>query len=171
MSVFQSMTNDEIQAAQDRLNELCNRHGIEKFSIQGGVGLVGWQKLILAMCGVDVNQRYRSGRKANQDEFVDDVRRQYALYTDFGRVEIFNDKDKTKETTYKQLPDFYDNEVHNFIADSLSEKYGKKIKPSKIRGILKNKHNREQLKRLAQDEFKKLENAPFDPDEFIVNTK
>ncbi|MCC6597494.1 MAG: hypothetical protein IT559_01745 [Alphaproteobacteria bacterium] len=171
MSVFDDMTNDEIQAAQDRLDELCNRHDVEKFSVQGGVGLAGWLKLIQAMCGVDVNQRDKSGRKANPDELVDDVRRQHALYTDFGRVEIFDDKDKTKQTTYKVLPDFYGNEIHNFIADSLSEKYRKKITPSKIRGILNNKHNKEQLERLTRDEFKELENVPFDPDEFIEDVK
>lgn len=171
MSVFGNMTDDEIRATQDKLDELCQRHDVEKFNIQGGVGLVGWQKLVQAMCGVDVNQRDKSGRKANSDGLVDDVRRQYMLYRDFGRLEIFDDKDKTKNTTYNQLPDFYDNEVHNFIADNLSEKYGKKIKPSRIRGILNNEHNREQLKRLTQDEFKELENASFDPDEFIVNTK
>lgn len=87
MSVFDNMTDDEIQATQDRLNELCNRHGIEKFSIQGGVGLVGWQKLILAICGVHINYCEQPGRKAYSQEFILDVGARIDIYRDFVRFD------------------------------------------------------------------------------------
>lgn len=170
MSVFDNMTDDEIQAAQDRFNELCNKHCVEEFSVKSGVGLVGWQKLVWAMCGVDINHRKKSGRNANSDKLIDDVRKLYAQHTDFQRCELVYNKEKT-EKSYQVASKIYDYEAHNFIADSLSEKCGKKIKPSKIRGILNNEHNKEQLEQLIQNEFKELENAAFDPDELIEDIK
>ena len=159
------MSGSNIKAVQGKLDKLCEEHGIEKFGIQDDVGLVCWRKLVQAMCGVDVNYREESGRKANSDKLIDDVRRLYALYMDFSRLEILNDNDKTKETTYRQLPDFRKKQIYGFIADSLSKSSGKKITPDKVRGILNNKHNKEQLERLAREEFKGLEAASFDPDD------
>lgn len=163
--------SDEEKAAQVRLDKLCKEHNVEKFSIRDDVGLVCWRNLIQAMCGMDINRREKPGRKGNSDELVDEIRRLYALYTDFPKLEIDESKDKTDKERYKCLPDFYEYQMYNFISDGLSKKYGKKIKPDRIRGILNNPHNREQLKRLAEDEFKELKNATFDPDEFVGNAK
>lgn len=159
------MSDFNIKAAQHRLDKLCEEHGVEKFNIEGAVGLVCWRKLVQAMCGIDINYREESGRKANPDKLVDDVRRLYALYMDFSRLEISNDTDKTKETTYRQLPDFLKKQIYGFIADSLSKSYGEEITSGRVRGILNNKHNKEQLERLQREEFKELEVSSFDPDD------
>ncbi|QQG36635.1 MAG: hypothetical protein HYS17_02345 [Micavibrio aeruginosavorus] len=150
--------SDEEKAAQVRLDKLCKEHSVEKFSIRDDVGLVCWRNLIQAMCGMDINRREKPGRKGNSDDLVDEVRRLYALYTDFSRLEIDESKDKTDKKRYKNLPDFYKYQVYGFISDDLSKKYGKEITSNQVRGILKNDHNSEQLKRLnlsntAQNSF------------------
>lgn len=159
------MGNSEIKAAQKKLNNLCKQYGVEKFSIENKVGLVCWQKLVQAMCGIDINQHEKPGRKANSDELIDNVRKLYALHTDFSRFEISDDKNKSKKTRYKKLPDFREKEIHGLIAKSLSKTYGMKITAEKVRGILNNRHNRNQLKKLADKEFDELKNTPFNPDD------
>lgn len=161
------LTDDEIRAAQGKLNDLCEQYKLEKFNIQGAVGLVGWKKLIHAMCGLDINHRDKSGRKANSDELVDDVRRLYALHSEFSRFRTYKDEKTGKDVICGNAPDFSDTKIHELIAENLSIKYDRKIKPTKIRGILNGPHSVNQLTRLARAEIENLENDLADPDEIF----
>jgi hypothetical protein len=165
MSIFEQMTDQEIQEAQDKLNELCTKYDLEAFNIQEKDGLVCWRRLVQAMCGVNVEYKDTPGRKSHSDEFVDNVRRLDALYTDFSRFVIPNDVKNSEMAVHTQLPDFRRKEIYGFIADSLSKKYGKEISSDMVKGILNNKNNKDHLERLTKEEFKELETASFDPDE------
>lgn len=67
MSVFDKMTEDEIQAAQDRLDELCDENKIERFNAKfTSHKSQKWQALALRMCGLNVPDPTR-GRNPDED--------------------------------------------------------------------------------------------------------
>lgn len=55
MSIFEHMTEKEIQAAQDRLDGLCDEYKIKKFEMKFfSHESKKWQALVLRMCGLEV---------------------------------------------------------------------------------------------------------------------
>ena len=60
-------TDEEIGAAQSKLEELCKQHGIEPFEIKyTGKDSKKWQALVLRMCGLEVPDPIR-GRAPDKD--------------------------------------------------------------------------------------------------------
>lgn len=58
MSIFDGMTKEEIQAAQDRLDELCKDNGMTPFGIKDKkIKSKKWQTLVLRQCGLNVEDK------------------------------------------------------------------------------------------------------------------
>ena len=58
MSIFDGMTKEEIQAAQDRLDELCKEYGVTPFGIRDKkIKSKKWQTLVLRQCGLNVEDK------------------------------------------------------------------------------------------------------------------
>ena len=174
MSVFDKMSKEAIKAAQTKLDKLCAKNKVAKFKIDSSVGLVGWQKLVQSMCGIDISHSKKLGRKPNSDELLDEVRQLYRLHSEFSRFRTYYDEKKERskqETITGHAPDFSDRQIHELIAKTVSEKFDKTITPTKIRGILNNNHNKDQLEKLTRKEIADLENDPCNPDDFFNSTK
>lgn len=161
MSVFNNMTEEE-QAAQVRLDELCEKHGVEKFNIHDDDGLVCWRNLVQAMCDIDVNHRKKPGRKAYTQEFILDVGARIDIYRDFVR---FDNEKLEKEGVLEQIGETLRRNASIYtVADELRET-GEEYTDEQIRGIY------DRYRKLRKKEIEDLQNDPCDPDEIFKNMK
>lgn len=160
MSVFDNMTDEDIQTAQERLDKLCNEYNVEQFNIQDESGLVCWQKLVRAMCGIDINYRKKPGKKAYPQEFIWDVGARIDVYRDFIR---FDNEKFEKDGVLEQIGDTLRRDASIYaVADELRET-GEKYTDEQIRGIY------DRYRNLRKKRIEDLENDPCDPDEMFKN--
>lgn len=163
MSVFDKMTDDEIQVVQKKLHQLCKEHGVEEFDIKTNDGPVCWRKLVQSMCGIDINYRKKSGRVSYTDSFILDVGARIDAYRSFER---FDQKTLDEENELVKIGDPMGRNMSIYhVEDQINREIGSDYSSEQIRGIY------DRYRKLKKNEAIKLENDPIDPDEFFQNVK
>ena len=163
MSVFEKMSEDEIQAAQEKLNKLCKEHRVKEFNIQQGDGLVCWRKLVQSMCGIDVNYCEKPGKKAYSNNFILDVGARIDAYRSFER---FDQSILDKDNNLVKIGDPMMSKIAiPEVKDQINFEMGTDYSDGQISGIY------QMYKKLRKAEVKGQENDPTDPDKFYQNLK
>ncbi|MGE4351139.1 MAG: hypothetical protein AB7E52_03005 [Bdellovibrionales bacterium] len=163
MSNLDKMPREEIEKAQDKLGKLCKKFDVKEFSILDGVGLVGWQKLVQAMCGIDINDGEKPGRKAYPKEFILDVGSRIDAYRDFTR---FDNQKLEEEGVLEEIGGTLMRKIaFSEVATEIRTKTGEEYTDDQIRGIY------DDYRKLRKEELRDLENYPADPDELFYNMK
>lgn len=58
MSILKNIPDEEIKAAQKRLNELCDKIGVTRFSIKDKkIKSKKWQTIVLRQCGLNIEDK------------------------------------------------------------------------------------------------------------------
>jgi hypothetical protein len=109
---FDGMTKEQIQAAQSRLDELCQKHSIPSFRIRHtGHKDQKWQALVLKICGIDAEAPKSRGRP--KDPKTGSIAVQAYIDTEFCNID---------PETGKKIP-------QNVLFDRIIDEHG--IKPEK----------------------------------------
>lgn len=89
MSVLDAMSEKNIQAAQERLDELCKEYGMMPFGIKDKkIKSKKWQTLVLRQCGLNVEDK-ETGRP--EDSKTWEIGSTALLLQDFGNFQKNND--------------------------------------------------------------------------------
>ncbi len=101
MAKLDDFANEEIEAAQDKLNDLCKQYDIKPFEIKHtGSDSKKWHALVLRMCGLNFSDPKRGAKK---DENTDDLLRSALLLLDFWQIDKKTGKPPTKEAIYHEV--------------------------------------------------------------------
>ncbi len=102
MSAFEGMTKEEIQAAQDRLDELCHSAELQTFDIRHtGFQDKNWRALILKLCGVNATQPKSRGRP--EDRQTGNIGVKAYIDTEFCDTDFKTGKKLSREEIFDRI--------------------------------------------------------------------
>lgn len=130
MSILKNIPDDEIKAAQERLNELCDKIGVTRFNIKDKkIKSKKWQTIVLRQCGLNIKDK---GTGRPEDAETWEIGSTALLLQDFGN--------------FKKNSDLYDAVIES-----------KAIKAKRVAHGLTNPQN---TVRKALSKIKKIRQAP-----------
>lgn len=94
-------TDEELKAAQSKLDDLCQKYGMKPFEIQHkGPDSKKWQSLVLRMCGLNVVDP-KWGARENEDTF--EIGSHALVLLEFWEQDEETGKIITKEDVYNEV--------------------------------------------------------------------